>query len=130
MALLELSGVTMRFGGLVAVNGVSLSLGSRDLYGLIGPNGAGKTTVFNVVTGVYCPSAGNIRLEGREIAGQKPYAINSLGIARTFQNIRLFGNLTVIENVKVAFDRKQKAGPLAAMLHSALHRAEEARIDH
>ena len=130
MALLELSGVTMRFGGLVAVNGVSLSLGSRDLYGLIGPNGAGKTTVFNVVTGVYVPTAGNIRLEGREIAGHKPYAINSLGIARTFQNIRLFGNLTVLDNVKVAFDRKQRAGVLAGMFHSRLHRAEEQRIDH
>jgi branched-chain amino acid transport system ATP-binding protein len=130
MGLLELTEVTMRFGGLVAVNGVCITLQKGDLYGLIGPNGAGKTTVFNVVTGVYSPSAGKIHLEGREIAGQKPYAINALGIARTFQNIRLFGNLTVLENVKVAFDRKQKAGVLAAMLHSAVHRAEEARIDH
>jgi len=127
--LLELRDVTMRFGGLVAVNGVSLSLDKGDLFGLIGPNGAGKTTVFNVLTGVYCPTSGSIKLEGQDIAGLKPYVITARGVGRTFQNIRLFGNLSVLDNVKVAFDRKQKAGVAAALLHSGLHHAEEARID-
>src|SRR5688572_7020195 len=127
--LLELKDVTMRFGGLVAVNAVSLSLDKGDLFGLIGPNGAGKTTVFNLLTGVYCPTGGSIRLEGQDIAGLKPYVISARGIGRTFQNIRLFGNLTVVDNVKVAFDRKQKAGVLSALLHSGQHHAEETRID-
>jgi branched-chain amino acid transport system ATP-binding protein len=127
--LLELKDVTMRFGGLVAVNAVSLALEKGDLFGLIGPNGAGKTTVFNVLTGVYCPTGGNIRLEGQDIAGLKPYVITARGIARTFQNIRLFGNLTVVDNVKVAFDLKQKAGVASALLHSGRHHSEEARID-
>lgn len=128
-SLLSLGDVTMRFGGLVAVNAVSLSLEKGDLYGLIGPNGAGKTTVFNVITGVYVPTAGRIALEDRSITGLRAHAINGLGIARTFQNIRLFGNFSVLDNVKVAFDRKQKAGVVAAMSHSRVHRAEEARID-
>jgi branched-chain amino acid transport system ATP-binding protein len=128
--LLELDEVTMRFGGLVAVNGVRFSLQPRDLYGLIGPNGAGKTTVFNVITGVYEPSDGEVRLDGRDIHGLRPNAISALGVARTFQNIRLFGNLSVLENVKVAFDRKQKAGVLSALLHDRTHHGEEERIDH
>jgi branched-chain amino acid transport system ATP-binding protein len=128
-ALLDLQDVTMRFGGLVAVNAVSLSLDKGDLYGLIGPNGAGKTTVFNVLTGVYVPSGGTIRLEGQDIAGLKPYVICARGIARTFQNIRLFSNLSVLDNVKVAFDRKQRAGVATALLHTGLHHAEENRID-
>jgi branched-chain amino acid transport system ATP-binding protein len=129
VALLELKDVTMRFGGLVAVNAVSLALEKGDLFGLIGPNGAGKTTVFNVLTGVYTPTSGTIRLEGQDIAGLKPYVISARGIGRTFQNIRLFGNLTVLDNVKVAFDRKQKAGVVSALLHAGTHHAEEARID-
>jgi branched-chain amino acid transport system ATP-binding protein len=128
--LLELRDVTMRFGGLVAVNEVSLALEKGNLYGLIGPNGAGKTTVFNVITGVYTPTSGAILLDGKSIEGRKPYQITALGIARTFQNIRLFGNMSVLDNVKVAFDRKQKAGVFSAMLHSDLHRAEEERIEH
>jgi branched-chain amino acid transport system ATP-binding protein len=128
--LLELKDVTMRFGGLVAVNGVCLSLEKGRLYGLIGPNGAGKTTVFNVITGVYTPSSGSILLDGASIGGCKPYQITARGIARTFQNIRLFGNMSVLDNVKVAFDRKQKAGVFSAMLHSDLHRSEEERIEH
>ncbi|MGH9887632.1 MAG: ABC transporter ATP-binding protein [bacterium] len=128
-ALLDLQAVTMRFGGLVAVNAVSLAIESGNLYGLIGPNGAGKTTLFNVITGVYEPTEGKVLFEGKEIAGRKPCNINGLGIARTFQNIRLFQNMTVLDNVKVAFDRKQKAGVFAGIVHSKLHHDEEARID-
>jgi branched-chain amino acid transport system ATP-binding protein len=129
-ALLVLDKILMRFGGLVAVNEVSFTLEPRALYGLIGPNGAGKTTVFNVITGVYEPTAGRVCLEGTDVHGLRPNQINARGIARTFQNIRLFGNLSVLENVKVAFDRKQRAGVLAALTHSRTHHAEEERIDH
>ncbi|MET0988503.1 MAG: ABC transporter ATP-binding protein [Steroidobacteraceae bacterium] len=120
----------MRFGGLVAVNAVSLTIDTGNLYGLIGPNGAGKTTLFNVITGVYEPTDGKVLLQGRDIAGRRPCDINGLGIARTFQNIRLFQNMTVLENVKVAFDRKQRAGVFDGMVHTKRHREEEARIDH
>ena len=129
MALLELRGVTMQFGGLVAVNAVTAALEPQALYGLIGPNGAGKTTLFNVITGVYTPTGGDVVFEGRSIAGRPPYAISAGGIGRTFQNIRLFTALSVLDNVKVAFDRKQKAGVLQALLHGSVHEAEEARID-
>ena len=128
-ALLDLQAVTMRFGGLVAVNAVSLTIDQGNLYGLIGPNGAGKTTLFNVITGVYEPTDGKVLLQGRNIAGRRPCDINGLGIARTFQNIRLFQNMTVLENVKVAFDRKQHAGVFDGMVHTKRHREEEARID-
>src|ERR1700694_5911068 len=101
MPLLELSKVTMRFGGLVAVNSLDLALEPGQLYGLIGPNGAGKTTVFNVITGVYSPTGGKIVFDGGEIAGERSGRITRRGIARTFQNIRLFGDMTVVENVKV-----------------------------
>src|SRR5205814_9324881 len=101
-ALLELREVTMQFGGLVAINAVSVTLPAGALYGLIGPNGAGKTTLFNVVTGVYMPTRGQVLLEGRSIAGRPSHAISAAGIARTFQNIRLFTALSVLDNVKVA----------------------------
>jgi len=130
MALLELRGVTMQFGGLVAVNAVTAALEPQALYGLIGPNGAGKTTLFNVITGVYTPTGGDVVFEGRSIAGRPPYAISAGGIGRTFQNIRLFTALSVLDNVKVAFDRKQKAGVFQALLHGGVHEAEETRIDH
>ena len=129
MPLLDLRDVTMQFGGLLAVNSVSMALEPRALYGLIGPNGAGKTTLFNVITGVYTPTRGEVVFEGRSIAGRPPYEITAGGIGRTFQNIRLFTALTVLDNVKVAFDRKQKAGVFSAMFHGATHRAEEERID-
>ncbi len=101
--LLQLSNVTIRFGGLTAVSEVSATVGDRELVGLIGPNGAGKTTVFNMVTGVYQPTEGEIRFAGEPTAGLKPFAITERGIARTFQNIRLFPSLTVFDNVRVAF---------------------------
>ena len=129
MAILDLRDVTMQFGGLVAVNAVSMSLEPGALYGLIGPNGAGKTTLFNVITGVYCPTGGEVRFEGRAIGGRPPHEISAGGIGRTFQNIRLFTALSVLDNVKVAFDRKQKAGVFSAMVHGRVHEAEEARID-
>src|SRR5258706_11052665 len=89
-ALLQVDNCTIRFGGLTAVSGLNLRIGPRDLVGLIGPNGAGKTTAFNLITGVYQPTEGNILFNGRSIVGKKPYQITACGIARTFQNIRLF----------------------------------------
>jgi branched-chain amino acid transport system ATP-binding protein len=129
MALLELSGVTMRFGGLIAVNDVSFQVEPGQLYGLIGPNGAGKTTVFNVITGVYKPTQGVIRLEGESIGGKRTGRITRHGVARTFQNIRLFSDMTVVENVKVAFHCRQAAHLGAAMLRTKTHAEEEERVD-
>jgi branched-chain amino acid transport system ATP-binding protein len=100
---LQLSNVTIRFGGLTAVSAVSIAVGDGELAGLIGPNGAGKTTVFNMITGVYQPTEGEIRFGGRPTAGLKPFRITEMGIARTFQNIRLFPSLSVFDNVRVAF---------------------------
>ena len=102
MALLEVSNLGIAFGGLQAVAQLDLSIEKGHLYGLIGPNGAGKTTVFNMLTGVYKPTEGNIILDGKDITGQNPELISKSGIARTFQNIRLFKKMTVIENVKAA----------------------------
>jgi branched-chain amino acid transport system ATP-binding protein len=101
--ILDIQGLTMQFGGLRAVNNFSLSLQPNDLQGLIGPNGAGKTTVFNMITGVYPPTAGNIAFIGQDITGLEPFEINHMGIARTFQNVRLFPNLTVLDNVRIAY---------------------------
>jgi branched-chain amino acid transport system ATP-binding protein len=129
MALLDLSGVTMRFGGLVAVNALDLAVEPGQLYGLIGPNGAGKTTVFNVITGVYLPTAGRIVFDGSEIAGERTVRITRRGVARTFQNIRLFGEMTVLENVKVAFHCRQRATVSSAVLRSSTHAKEEDRVE-
>ncbi|HXR08816.1 MAG TPA: ABC transporter ATP-binding protein [Candidatus Acidoferrum sp.] len=101
--LLRLENCSLRFGGLTAVAGLTAQIGEQDLVGLIGPNGAGKTTVFNLITGVYAPAAGRIDFRGQSIAGKKPWQITARGIARTFQNIRLFGSLNVFDNVRVAF---------------------------
>ena len=100
--LLLLDNVTVQFGGLKAVSDVTFHVGERELFGLIGPNGAGKTTIFNAVTGVYHPTAGRITFDGQAVTGQRPYAITARGIARTFQNIRLFGSMTVFDNVRCA----------------------------
>jgi len=128
MALLQLSKVTMRFGGLYAVNELDLSIDSGQLYGLIGPNGAGKTTVFNVITGVYTPTSGEILFDGAAIAGERCGRITRRGVARTFQNIRLFGEMSVLDNVKVAFDCRQATTLATAMLRTAAHRREEERV--
>src|SRR6187399_2436150 len=102
MAILDVKNCTKRFGGLIAVKNLTMSLNQGDLYGLIGPNGAGKTTVFNLLTGVYTPDEGTIVLDGKAIHRQKPSSIAKLGMSRTFQNIRLFHSMTVLENVKLA----------------------------
>lgn len=101
MALLEVNNLSISFGGLKAVNNFQISIEKGELYGLIGPNGAGKTTVFNLLTGVYKPDTGNILLDGKDITGKKTIDINRAGMARTFQNIRLFHNMSVLDNVKV-----------------------------
>ncbi len=116
MALLEISNITVKFGGLTALSDFSLSMKSGDLVGLIGPNGAGKTTAFNVTTGIYSPTAGDITLAGHRIDGQLPYKINHAGLARTFQNIRLFSNLTVLDNVMVGFSNSAAHGLLGTFL--------------
>ncbi len=108
MALLEVKGLGIVFGGLHAVENFSLSLEKGSLYGLIGPNGAGKTTVFNLLTGVYKPTTGNFFLDGVKLNGMTPVEINKAGIARTFQNIRLFKNLTVLDNVKLGLHNQVK----------------------
>ena len=100
MSLLEVKNLTISFGGLRAVDDFQMEIKKGQLYGLIGPNGAGKTTVFNLLTGVYKPDEGIVKLEGRDITGLKTIDINKAGIARTFQNIRLFKELTVLDNVK------------------------------
>jgi len=129
MSVLQLSKVTMRFGGLVAVNELDLKIAPRQLYGLIGPNGAGKTTVFNVITGVYTPTSGQIVFEGEAIEGERCGKITRRGIARTFQNIRLFADMSVVDNVKVAFDCRQATTLTTAVLRTPAHRAEEERVD-
>jgi branched-chain amino acid transport system ATP-binding protein len=103
VALLEVNNVSKVFGGLSAVTNLKMKLEAGELVGLIGPNGAGKTTVFNLLTGVYQTSAGDIIFDGKNIAGKKPSAINQMGIARTFQNIRLFSDLSVLDNVRIAY---------------------------
>lgn len=121
--------MTMRFGGLLAVRDFNLEMSGGDLYGLIGPNGAGKTTIFNIITGVYRPTEGQVFFDGRRIDGQRPWRITGSGIARTFQNSRLFGDLSVVDNVKVAFARRQRASLLSAVFRGPMHLSEEARID-
>ena len=102
-SLLQLDKATIRFGGLTAVSELDLQIGRNELVGLIGPNGAGKTTAFNLITGVYQPTSGEIKFDGQSIAGSKPYRITARGIARTFQNIRLFPSLNVFDNVRAGF---------------------------
>ena len=116
-ALLAVHSLTHYFGGLRAVADFSLSLDKGDLVGLIGPNGAGKTTIFNLITGLYKPSSGRIELCGRDITGRPPHAINRMGIARTFQNIRLFHDMSIIDNIKVAARSREPYGVPAALLH-------------
>ena len=113
--ILEVDELGINFGGLRAVNDFSMKIEEGQLYGLIGPNGAGKTTVFNMLTGVYTPTDGTVKLEGKKINGMKPYEITRLGIARTFQNIRLFKDMTVKENVLAALDTQANYGLFSGM---------------
>ena len=114
MALLEVKNLTKNFGGLTAVGDVSMELNEGELVGLIGPNGAGKTTLFNLLTGVYEPSEGTVTLDGTVLNGKAPYKIASLGLSRTFQNIRLFKDMTVLENVLVGMANQNKLYLLAS----------------
>ena len=127
--LLELHEVTVQFGGLRAVSDVSFTIGERELVGLIGPNGAGKTTVFNLITGVYRPTSGRITFAGRAVAGQRPYRITARGIARTFQNIRLFPSMSVFDNVRCACNMHLRHGISHALWRGSKVAAEEQRIE-
>ena len=123
--LLRLEGVTRRFGGLAAATNVSFSVERGQLFGLIGPNGAGKTTVFNLITGLYTPNEGVITLNGTRVSGLAPHRITACGIARTFQNIRLFAGLSVLDNIKVACHMRRGASLGASLLRSPrLHESE------
>jgi branched-chain amino acid transport system ATP-binding protein len=124
-ALLEFENVTMRFGGVTALKEVNLSINEGEIFALIGPNGAGKTTVFNVVTGVYEPTEGQVSFAGKRVDGMKRFKINKTGIARTFQNIRLFHNMSALENVMVGVDAHHKTGAIGATLGLPWHRKEE-----
>ncbi len=128
-AILAVEGVSKRFGGLVALSEVGFSIGRGEIYGLIGPNGAGKTTLFNVLTGIYHQDAGIIRFEGAALANPTPDRVAALGIARTFQNIRLFANLSALENVMIGRHVRTRAGVVGAVLRTARTRAEEAAIE-
>jgi branched-chain amino acid transport system ATP-binding protein len=130
MGILEIKDCTKKFGGLVAVRNLNMSLAPGSLYGLIGPNGAGKTTVFNLITGVYTPDQGSIELDGKAINGKKPSSIARLGMSRTFQNIRLFKSMTVLENVKLARHMKRKQGLFDAVMRTKSLNEEETQIDH
>ncbi|HEX5059358.1 MAG TPA: ABC transporter ATP-binding protein [Kofleriaceae bacterium] len=125
---LDIKKLSLAFGGLKAVSEFSLSLPVGGLYGLIGPNGAGKTTVFNLLTGVYKPDVGSVELSGLRIDGKKPNQIARAGMARTFQNIRLFGELSVIDNVRTAAGVRTKSGLFRTLLRTPLHVAEERAI--
>ena len=125
--ILKLQNVTMKFGGVVALNDVSFEIKKQEILGLIGPNGAGKTTVFNVITGVYQVTEGDITFEGKSVKGKKRYKITWGGIARTFQNIRLWGDMTALENVITATDTHKKSGLLSGLFGMPVSRREEKR---
>ncbi|MBE7539145.1 MAG: ABC transporter ATP-binding protein [Opitutaceae bacterium] len=126
--LLRLNHVTLRFGGLTAVNNVDLRINHGELMGLIGPNGAGKTTIFNLITGVYQPSEGFVSFAGRSLAGLSVHSIAARGIGRTFQNIRLFGSLSVHDNVRVACNLHRSASPAQSLIRLGRFRSDEASI--
>ena len=123
--VLELRNLTMQFGGVKALDDVSIHVNKGEICALIGPNGAGKTTVFNVVTGVYAATSGDIVFNGASILGKKRHLITKLGLARTFQNVRLFGDMTALENVITATDVHKKTGLVRALLGTPLNRREE-----
>ena len=125
--ILEVRGLTRHFGGIRALDGVDFRLDRGGLTGIIGPNGSGKTTLFNVVTGIYRPDRGSVTLDGEDIGGLPPHQITRRGIARTFQNIRLFRDLTVVDNVRVAYHPHVRYGPAAALLRTEGFYREERR---
>ncbi|MDB5048037.1 MAG: amino acid/amide transporter ATP-binding protein 1, family [Fibrobacteres bacterium] len=135
MPLLELKDATIRFGGLLAVKDLTFAVEDGELFGLIGPNGAGKTTVFNLITGVYAPTSGVIAFDGKPIQGKHPHQIAACGIARTFQNIRLFASMSVLENVQVSSHMRSTQGVLGSVFRGehfhreeTLHREEAMRL--
>ena len=123
--VLKTDHLCIQFGGLKAVNDVNLEIKQGELYGLIGPNGAGKTTVFNILTGVYKPTSGRVYLCGEDITGKTPIEVNKKGIARTFQNIRLFGNLTVLENVMVGLANQIPCSVFESVFRLPRHKKSE-----
>ncbi len=127
--MLEVKNLSISFGGLKAVDGFEVFIKKGSLYGLIGPNGAGKTTVFNLLTGVYRPDTGKIVLDGDDITGQKTIDICKAGIARTFQNIRLFNKLSVLDNVKAAMHNHYPYSAMAGILHTGSYRTQEAAMN-
>lgn len=127
--LLELQDVTIKFGGLTAVSELTMSVGEGQLVGLIGPNGAGKTTAFNMITGVYQPTSGQIRFGGKVTRGIKPSKLAEMGVARTFQNIRLFGSLSVIDNIRVAARLHNTQGYFGALWRGRAWRESEAETE-
>src|SRR5436190_1098309 len=127
-ALLQLDKVTIRFGGLTAVNAVEFTVNENELCGLIGPNGAGKTTVFNLITGVYPPTEGKVLFAGRDVRGLRVDQIVALGIARTFQNIRLFGSLSVFDNVRVACNLHRETSAVQPLIRMRAFRDDEAAV--
>lgn len=128
MELLKVEHVTMQFGGLKAINNLNMSIEKGEIHGLLGPNGSGKTTCFNVISGVYQPTEGDVLLEGKKINGNQKYEINQLGIARTFQHISLFSTMNVLENVIIGQHCRTKAGIFSAMLRTRSDREEEKRV--
>ena len=128
MANLNLEKIFVRFGGLQALSEISFTVDDGEIVGLIGPNGAGKTTVFNVITGVYRTSGGAATYEGKNILGLRPHQVLAMGLARTFQNIRLFQNMTALENVMVAQHCRTKTGVAGAILRTGRQKSEERRI--
>lgn len=129
MPLLEVNNLTIVFGGLHAVDDFSLKINKGQLYGLIGPNGAGKTTVFNMLTGVYKPTSGQILLDGEDITGKSTIEINRKGVARTFQNIRLFNNMSVLDNVKIGLNNQKNYSVVEGILRLPRYFKEEKEMD-
>ena len=128
MALLQLENVTQRFGGLVAVDNLDFAIESGSIVAMIGPNGAGKSTVFNLITGIYAPTSGRIVFDGRTISGSRTSTIAAGGIARTFQNIRLFAFMSALDNVMTGEHARMRASVLDSLLHTPFQRAEERRV--
>lgn len=125
MAILEVKNVSQEFGGLLALDRLSVAVEKGEIFGLIGPNGAGKTTLFNLITGIYRPSSGELLFEGRRISGLKPHRIAEVGIGRTFQNVRLFKKLSALDNVRVGMHSVSRAGFVSALFHTPWALKEE-----
>jgi branched-chain amino acid transport system ATP-binding protein len=127
--ILDADNVTQRFGGLKALSDVTLHIEEGEIFGLIGPNGAGKTTFFNAITGIFPPTEGKIEILGKQVVGMQPHAITALGICRTFQQIRLFPNMSVFENVLIGVDARGKSGVLASIFRTPSNRTEQANAE-